>query len=243
MAPSGCRCPAGCRSSSRPRLRASWLARSMPRSLPRCWPRATSGWQARRRLAGGWDQLVLVHTHRLRPRFCRRSLWWVGGRGGLGEGGGPAGGHHTARSPPSPRAADGVSRNAHTGGAKASSSVASSAPGLLIRWGSLTGIHELAHELAPREVKHGPEFVGIYLFLVDLVLGKAEGNRLRAAFKANRVRSSRKAIPAVRSDVPASRADRDKLERKRNRDESLLRVRRLLAAGHITKADLRRLAA
>lgn len=104
-------------------------------------------------------------------------------------------------------------------------------------------LHELAHELAPREVKHGPEFVGIYIFLVDLVLGKAEGNRLRAAFKANRVRSSRKAIPVVKSDVPASRADRDKLERKRNRDESLLRVRRLLAAGHITKADLRRLAA
>lgn len=104
-------------------------------------------------------------------------------------------------------------------------------------------LHELAHELAPREVKHGPNFVGIYIFLVDLVLGKVEGNRLRAAFKANRVRSSRKAIPAVRADVPASRADRDRLERKRNRDESLLKVSRLLAAGHITRADLRRLAA
>ena len=104
-------------------------------------------------------------------------------------------------------------------------------------------LHELAHELAPREVKHGPEFVGIYLFLVDLILGKAEGNRLRAAFKEQRVRSSRKAIPAVQDWVPASRVDRERAQRKANREESLLRVKRLLAAGHITKADLRRLAA
>lgn len=104
-------------------------------------------------------------------------------------------------------------------------------------------LHELAHELAPRKVKHGPEFVGIYLFLVDLILGKAEGNRLRAAFKEQHVRSSRKAIPAVQKFVPVSRVDRERAQRKANREESLLRVKGLLAAGHITKADLRRLAA
>jgi hypothetical protein len=104
-------------------------------------------------------------------------------------------------------------------------------------------LHELAHELAPREVKHGPEFVGIYLFLVNLILGKDEADRLKAAFKEQRVRSSRKAIPAVQQFVPASRADRARAQKKVHREESLARVSRWLRDGYITKADLRRLAA
>jgi hypothetical protein len=104
-------------------------------------------------------------------------------------------------------------------------------------------LHELAHELTPQEIGHGPEFVGVYLFLVENVLGKETAAKLRAAFKEKRVKVNRKAIPAVRTQVPEPRAVRERAKRKAEREESLARVRRLLDQGFVTKADLRRLAA
>lgn len=57
--------------------------------------------------------------------------------------------------------------------------------------------HELAHCLTPGAyAAHGPEYCGIYLFLVDLFIGPAKAAELRAAFRTRRVKWNNKAIPA-----------------------------------------------
>jgi len=63
--------------------------------------------------------------------------------------------------------------------------------------------HEVAHCLTPSNVAgHGPEYAGIYLFVVKTVLGAQAAAALRASFKEHRVRISNIRIPAVRAVVP-----------------------------------------
>lgn len=58
-------------------------------------------------------------------------------------------------------------------------------------------LHELAHELAPANVVHGPVFAAIYLALVTRFMGAEHGARLRAAFRQHRVKHrSPGAVPA-----------------------------------------------
>lgn len=65
-----------------------------------------------------------------------------------------------------------------------------------------TMCHELAHCLTSNHcASHGPEFAGVYLFLVDLVIGKEASDRLRNAFKAKRVKYNYSQVP---DPVPAS---------------------------------------
>lgn len=65
-------------------------------------------------------------------------------------------------------------------------------------------LHEIAHCLTPgKYAPHGPEFAGVFLFLVETIIGKEEAAVLREKFKVEKVRHNRKAIPAVRSVVPA----------------------------------------
>jgi len=60
-------------------------------------------------------------------------------------------------------------------------------------------LHELAHTLTPWQAPaHGREFAGILLFLVQQVMGKAEADKLRKAFKKNKVKYNYSAVPAVR---------------------------------------------
>jgi putative metallohydrolase (TIGR04338 family) len=60
-------------------------------------------------------------------------------------------------------------------------------------------LHELAHTLTPRDKSaHGKEFAGILLFLVQQVMGKAEADKLREAFKKNKVKYNYSAVPPVR---------------------------------------------
>lgn len=76
----------------------------------------------------------------------------------------------------------------------------------LPKWGRNPYVicHELAHCLTPGHyADHGPEFAGVFLFLVKTVVGAEAGAQLKAAYRANRVRSNSKAIPAVRTDVPS----------------------------------------
>lgn len=60
-------------------------------------------------------------------------------------------------------------------------------------------LHELAHNLVPRSVPnaaaHGPEFAGVFHYLVQQVMGREEASKLKASFKENRVRMNRRAIP------------------------------------------------
>jgi putative metallohydrolase (TIGR04338 family) len=59
-------------------------------------------------------------------------------------------------------------------------------------------LHELAHTLTPRDKSaHGKEFAGILLFLVQQVMGKAEADKLREAFKKNKVKYNYSAVPTV----------------------------------------------
>lgn len=63
--------------------------------------------------------------------------------------------------------------------------------------------HELAHELtAHRYAAHGPEFCGVFLFLVRTVIGTDAERQLREAFKAHRVKINRKGIPARLTVIP-----------------------------------------
>jgi len=61
-------------------------------------------------------------------------------------------------------------------------------------------LHELAHNLVPRSspyaAAHGPEFAGVFHYLVQQVMGKEEALKLKASFKENKVRMNRKAIPS-----------------------------------------------
>lgn len=58
-------------------------------------------------------------------------------------------------------------------------------------------LHELAHCLAPSNSKHGPEFAGIFLFLVKNAFGKELAKQLRESYKTHRVRYNNKALPAI----------------------------------------------
>jgi len=101
--------------------------------------------------------------------------------------------------------------------------------------------HEIAHTLTPRQyAAHGPEYVGVFLFVVETVMGKDKATELRAAFKARRVRSNRKAIPAVRVDVPEAKADRERADRARARAAAESAIRSMIRRGEITKAAARR---
>lgn len=64
-------------------------------------------------------------------------------------------------------------------------------------------LHEIAHVLTPgRYTAHGPEFAGVYLFLVRTVLGPEAGAALLAQYRTKPiVRHNRAAIPAPQ-DVP-----------------------------------------
>jgi putative metallohydrolase (TIGR04338 family) len=56
-------------------------------------------------------------------------------------------------------------------------------------------LHEIAHCVAPYQVRHGAEFAGIYLFLVKQVYGADAAKALRDCYKEARVKTSNKALP------------------------------------------------
>lgn len=61
------------------------------------------------------------------------------------------------------------------------------------RW---VALHELAHTLTPYGCAgHGPEYVGVYLFLVERVLGKEAAQGFRESLRKHRARKTNKAIP------------------------------------------------
>ena len=98
--------------------------------------------------------------------------------------------------------------------------------------------HELAHCLTPWDLAaHGPEFAGVELFLVQHLIGPDAAKELRAAFRAKKVRTNRKGIPAVRSDVPPTRATREKKIRDENLERAVATIQRLIARGQISKAE------
>jgi putative metallohydrolase (TIGR04338 family) len=66
-------------------------------------------------------------------------------------------------------------------------------------------LHEMAHCLAPSNVKHGAEFSGIFLFLVKNVFGAEMAARLRESYKEHRVRYNNKAIPAINKNFTTYR--------------------------------------
>jgi putative metallohydrolase (TIGR04338 family) len=56
-------------------------------------------------------------------------------------------------------------------------------------------LHEIAHCVAPYQVRHGAEFAGIYLFLIKQVYGADAAKALRDCYKEARVKTSNKALP------------------------------------------------
>lgn len=102
--------------------------------------------------------------------------------------------------------------------------------------------HELAHALTPNDVPaHGPEFAGVCLFVVGVLLGDDERKRLLVEFRRHRVRHNRAGIPAVRAVVPAPRKVRQREAHAAQKERALREVRLMLEREVITKADLKRL--
>jgi hypothetical protein len=81
-------------------------------------------------------------------------------------------------------------------------------------------LHEFAHAITPRQVKHGPEFAAAYLYVVRVFMSKSSEERLREEFKAAKVRWRPK------RQVRISEADRQKA---RERMQALNARRRELA--------------
>ncbi len=74
-------------------------------------------------------------------------------------------------------------------------------------------LHEIAHCLTPdRYAPHGPEFAGVYLFLVRTVIGADAGKVLLKHQRAQRVRRSTAGIPEPTRPV-LTKTHRTKLER------------------------------
>lgn len=98
--------------------------------------------------------------------------------------------------------------------------------------------HELAHCLTPWDAAaHGPEFAGVELFLVQHLIGPEAARQLRAAFRAKKVRTNRKGIPAVQKSVAPARAVREKRVKDENRERAIAVLQRMIAGGQISKAE------
>lgn len=71
-------------------------------------------------------------------------------------------------------------------------------------------LHEIAHLLTPSTTcaAHGPEFVGVFTFLLQTVLGKDAADVYKAACKEHKVRRNTQAVPA-----PADRREKILQER------------------------------
>ena len=103
--------------------------------------------------------------------------------------------------------------------------------------------HEIAHTLTPNGcAPHGPEFVGIYLFLVKMVLGTEWHKALSDSLRQTGARRSNKGIPSVMAKVPESRKERDAARRRSARAEALNKINLWVRDGIVRKADLKRLA-
>jgi len=104
-------------------------------------------------------------------------------------------------------------------------------------------LHEIAHTLTDSQfAPHGPEYAGVLLFLVKNVLGAEAHGSLFAQMRAHKVRRSNAGIPAVRSEVPAPRAARERELRALNRDKALHSIRKMVARGQVSWAEVERLA-
>lgn len=100
-------------------------------------------------------------------------------------------------------------------------------------------LHEIAHELTRATRSHGPEFAGVYLYLVRTVIGDDAGKAILAAYREHRVRRNTKGIPKPRAErvvTKTRQAERARVARSKplTRDErasAARTIRRAVAAG------------
>jgi putative metallohydrolase (TIGR04338 family) len=85
-------------------------------------------------------------------------------------------------------------------------------------------LHELAHCLAPYKTKHGPEFAGIFLFLVKNAFGNELAKQLRESYKTHKVRHNNKALPPIdkscltRNQIAAAAKKQKRAEAQRKKE-------------------------
>jgi putative metallohydrolase (TIGR04338 family) len=104
--------------------------------------------------------------------------------------------------------------------------------------------HEIAHTLTPSvRAAHGPEFVGVYLFLVRTVMGPEWAKTLSDCFREQKVRrSNADVLPVLKVGIPKSRKEREAARRPLLRVEAITKIDRWVKDGIVRKADLKRLA-
>lgn len=101
--------------------------------------------------------------------------------------------------------------------------------------------HEVAHTLMADTsyAAHGPEYVGVYLFLVRLMMGDEWAKALSDSFRKHKVRRSNAAIPDVSNVVPQPRAERIREQKRAKRDDAARKIQQWLNDGVINRATLR----
>lgn len=106
-------------------------------------------------------------------------------------------------------------------------------------------LHEVAHCLTPgRYASHGPEYVGVWLFLIKTVEGREMYDAARALIKKHKVRYNNAAVPAAGTRTVESKAKQAAAKRAAASEplEPYLRVktarliRRAVAAGQLGPA-------
>lgn len=98
-------------------------------------------------------------------------------------------------------------------------------------------LHEIAHCVAPHDVRHGAEFAGIYLFLIKQVYGAEAAKALRDCYKEFRVKTNNKALPKPKKVLTAKQ--KVALEKKRNREAA--RIRKIEQSKPLDFAEKRQL--
>lgn len=106
-------------------------------------------------------------------------------------------------------------------------------------------LHEVAHCLTPtRYAPHGPEYVGVWLFLLKTVEGKDMYDKARALLKQHRVRYNMKAVPKAGTRTVVTKTERAAAARARKtrpvtaaeRREAAAIIRRAVTNGHFGAA-------
>jgi hypothetical protein len=75
--------------------------------------------------------------------------------------------------------------------------------------------HHLAHQISMSAAEHGPEFAGVFKFLVKTMLGRTAWEVLTEEFKNQRVRSNNGCVPAPEKSRVVTKAERDEKARAR----------------------------
>lgn len=99
--------------------------------------------------------------------------------------------------------------------------------------------HEIAHSLTPHAMAgHGPEYAGVYLFLIKTLVGADAAKALREAFRQGKVRVSNKAVPQPTKSVVTSAERAKKATEAKRRAKAEQTLREIYSTRYDVRAEM-----